>query len=115
MGAGLSVWGAPDLAFLEIDLLQVSGRRAVTRIYTLLGDEQVASSDAFKRQVEAHRAFLEVYRDRQWAEAERRVRTLAQEYVELRELYGTYLARLERYAIDPPPPDWDGAYRAPNK
>ena len=115
IAAETTVERAPDLAFLEIDLLQVSGRRAVTRIYTLLGDEQVAKSDAFERQVEAHRAFLDVYRDRQWAEAERRARALAQDYVELRELYGTYLARLERYAVDPPPPDWDGAYRAPTK
>jgi predicted LPLAT superfamily acyltransferase len=34
---------------------------------------------------------------------------------ELEKVYAEYRARLEAYAIEPPPADWDGSYRAEHK
>jgi class 3 adenylate cyclase len=106
---------SPELAFLEIDLLQVVGRREATRIFTLVGDEAMAASAAFIAQREAHRRFLDGYRDQRWDWAEAEARRLAGNHPDLRELYGTYMARIERYREQPPPPDWDGVYRSATK
>jgi adenylate cyclase len=90
---------APELAFLEIDAAPMRGRERSERIFALLGDETVASSERFQALKRAHgrllaglragdlaavRASLEACRSLGWGE--------------LAALFESYARRLERGA-----------------
>ena len=94
--AGSSVAeAAPDLAFLEIDLVKVKGRREPIRIYTLLGDAEVKSSAAFLELEELHAEGLRAFQNRDLAKAEATlVRARALEFGALFNLYDYYEKRI---------------------
>jgi hypothetical protein len=99
---------APEFACLELDLVAVKGRTEPVRIYTLLGDEEVAADTYFRHLEELHGQFLAAYRAQDWAQARalaERCQDLAPELAELYESYRTRIADLERR---PPGPDWAG-------
>ena len=50
--------GAPHMALLEIESISVRGKRAASRIFALIGDEDRAASDDFKRLKAAHDRLL---------------------------------------------------------
>lgn len=47
---------APDLAWLELDVVRVKGRSAPTTIHTLVGDAALAATPAFRAWAETHAA-----------------------------------------------------------
>jgi adenylate cyclase len=49
---------APEFATLEIDTVQVKGRKEAVRIFALVGDEQLASTAAYQRLREVHSTLL---------------------------------------------------------
>jgi adenylate cyclase len=107
---------APDLAFLEVDLVRVVGRAEPVPVHTLLGDADYARTPGFKKLAEAHARFISAYRsgdlhttDAQLAE----VRSLAD--VQLDKLYELYAGRLGEMRVSPPPPGWDGVFTASQK
>jgi adenylate cyclase len=108
---------APELAFLEIDLIRVVGKAKPVRIYALLGEEALAADPKFRALAEAHDAMLAAYRAQDWRAARaalERVRPL-DPGLGLGSFYDLYEARLDEYETAPPERDWDAVYVATAK
>ena len=108
---------APDLAYLELDLIRVVGKQEPVRIFALLGDETLAADPAFRALAEAHAAMLAAYRAQDWAAARNflaRARAL-DPGLNLSGLYDIYAARIDEFAAAPPAPNWDTVYVASGK
>ncbi|MGE0744696.1 MAG: CHASE2 domain-containing protein [Rhodospirillales bacterium] len=106
---------APDLAFLEVDLLRVVGKTRPVRIFTLAGDAAHAATPAFQALAAKHAALIAAYRAQDWDAAE----ALCGECLALEPafagLYQVYAERIAGFRLDPPPPAWDGVYVATSK
>lgn len=105
-----------DLAFLELDLIQVKGREKAVRVYTLMGDSDLAKNKEFKKWQSAHNGMLAAYRIADFDCA-------AQDGKEAKELaegrlafyYDLYMERIIEHIKHPPPDEWDGVYIARSK
>ena len=112
-----STWEhVPDLAYLELDLIQVMGKTQAVRIFALVGDEALATERGFTNLQTRHDAALAAYRRRDWVAATRLFKA-CQELTDgtLDRLYGMYEARLAALRADPPGEDWDGVRRPESK
>ncbi len=106
-----------ELAVLELDLVRVVGKTVPERIYTVLGDEEVAAGEAFQALEQAHREMLSAYRARDWEGTEKileRCRELGQGFA-LDRLYDMFERRVATYEMRPPGADWDGVFVAKSK
>jgi adenylate cyclase len=104
-------------AALELDLITVKGKREPERIYTILGGEDVASSDAFRKLHEFNAKMLASYRKRDWHAALEALQLCryAPNNFGLDEIYNLYLARIQTFQETAPPDDWDGVYAFDSK
>lgn len=104
-------------AVLEVDLLQVKGKQEPEAVWTLVGDDSVRASDAFRTLAPLHAAMIEAYRVADFDEAEAMLdRCVAIEHgFRLDRLYTLYRERIAIYRVMPPPPDWRGIYVALTK
>jgi adenylate cyclase len=102
----------PDLAFLELDLVQVVGKSEPVRIFSLFGDASFVRSNIFIEAEALQSRMLEHYRAREWQEALELIGQLEQ--LGLARLKG-YLSmmhgRIEEFKAHPPGADWDGVER----
>jgi len=112
----------PNFALLEMDLIQVKGKKQAVRIFTLAGDPGVASTGWFKQLRIIHDAALAAYRTQKWDEAEKLaadcVAIVTQQSGLAAELTGFYEVLVERitdFRANPPGADWDGVYVATSK
>jgi len=105
----------PDLALLELDRVRVKGRDTPLRIFTLIGDAQVATSDPFIGLREAHAAVLAAYRRQEWQAARAALALCRPLAPSLAALYDVYEQRIAEFEVSPPPPDWDGVFVATTK
>ena len=106
-----------ELAVLELDLVQVVGKTVPERIYTVLGDEEMAAGEAFQALEQAHREMLGSYRERDWEGAEKaleRCRELGRDFA-LERLYDMFERRVATYEMRPPSADWGGVFVAKSK
>lgn len=90
-------------AVLEIDHLQVKGKRELERIFTILGRADMAVSLDFAALNERNRAMLAAYRGREWAQALEMIllcRELGKSFG-LDDYYDLYIQRI-RHLIDSP-------------
>jgi len=106
---------APEFAALELDLIRVKGKSKPVRIYTLIGDPELAASTAFQDRHAQHDALLEAYRGRDFKRALELTRICAEAAPTLQGLYDLYRERIEHYLESPPPEDWDSVYTARTK
>jgi adenylate cyclase len=109
--------GAPDFAFVELDLIKVKGKTEPERMFALVGDAGVRDSDAFRALLSAHEAFLVEYRAGNFAEARRKA-TAAKEPAETAGWSCSYYDRMRKRLkalIADPPAIWDGVYEAREK
>lgn len=107
---------APELAFLEVDLVRVVGRAEPVPIHALVGDEAVAKSEGFRALAADHAELIAAYRtaDPDRAEAAlARARTYGAHEVE--KLYEIYAERIAELRADPPLAGWDGVFTAKAK
>ena len=114
-----------EMAFLELDLIRVKGRREPARIFTLVGDGPLSGDPDWHAFESCHRAMLEAYRRQAWDEADaarlRCAETLAEgpswlpTGVSLDTLYVLYGERIAALRADPPPADWDAVFTAQTK
>lgn len=106
-----------DLAIMELDLIQVKGKTASVRIYTLLGDASFAQDADFLKLKNTFESMLATYRSQQFSEAANllvacRTLKLSDQVEDLLDLYA---GRIAEYENTPPPADWDGVYIAQSK
>lgn len=106
-----------NATLLELDRIQVKGKKQALTIYTLLGDGTLA--DACTPLCSAHQAMLDDYRAQAWDAASSALESAAAEAEALQPaipslagLYALYRARIAEYRKAPPPADWDGVYVA---
>ena len=81
-----------EMALLEVDAIQLRGKSETTRVYTLLGDEEVAASEGFKDLQRAHQHLLDAFAAGD-AEAVERARTACKRLAEpfaITRLYQVY-------------------------
>ncbi|MDP2132935.1 MAG: GAF domain-containing protein [Sulfuritalea sp.] len=98
----------------EIDLIRVRGRATPVAIYEALGHY---SEDSFPHRAEVLEAFgtgLALYRQREWAAAERCFRTALAGHPEDGPSR-IYLDRCRFYGKEAPPDDWDGVWTVHHK
>ena len=105
-----------DLALLEVDLIKVIGRERPVRVYTLVGDEEVAKTAEFKQWEAAHNGMLAAYRalDLSCAAQDcKDAKALAPQSMQI--FYQTYQNRIIEFTKTPPPENWGGVYVAKSK
>jgi len=104
-------------ATMEIDLIQVKGKKQPEVVYTVLGTADVEEDPRCRELRELNAHMLAAYRRQQWDEAVSlidRCRKLANGFG-VAGLYDMYVERIEGYRAEPPPPDWTGVYEAESK
>jgi adenylate cyclase len=104
-------------ATMEIDLIQVKGKKQPEAVYTVLGRVEVEQDPRCRELRELNARMLVCYRKQGWDEAQSlidRCSKLANGF-DVAGLYDMYVKRIEAYRADPPPPDWNGVYEAESK
>jgi adenylate cyclase len=104
-------------ATMEIDLIQVKGKKQPEVVFTVLGRAEVADDPRCNELRELNTQMLAAYRKQHWDEAEHlieRCRKVAGNFG-VDGLYEMYLERIVVYRAEPPPPDWTGVYEAESK
>ena len=105
----------PEYAFVELDLIAVKGKLDAVRIFTLLGRPAMRAEPAFQALLPLHQAFLERYRARDWEGARTAMARCREAWPGLAGYYAVFERRIRDFMTTPPPPDWDGVYRAETK
>jgi adenylate cyclase len=93
----------------ELDMLRVVGKEQPVRVYELLGISEADVSDKKKKAVEIYLKGLELYRSKQWDQAE----AVFRQALEIDPADGpsqTYIDRCEDFKVLPPPEHWDGVF-----
>jgi adenylate cyclase len=104
-------------AVMEIDLIQVKGKKQPEVVFTVLGRSEVGEDPRCRELCDLNAQMLATYRQQKWDDATvliERCRKLASSFGAAG-LYEMYLDRIEAYKADPPPPDWNGVYEAESK
>jgi adenylate cyclase len=107
----------PDMAVVELDLIQVKGKTVGLNIYALMGDEEMAQSPEFLALKSAIDRMLAAYRGQKWDEAKAILKDCYEkgEAYNLAELGDLYAARIKAYEAEPPGADWNGVFIATTK
>lgn len=110
---------APDYALLELDLIKVKGKTEAVRIFSLLGDPALATTEGFQALRAKHDRLLAAYRGQRWDEARALMAELRADAqaigLHLDGLYDLYDERMEAYEANPPGAEWDGVFVATSK
>ncbi|HMK71473.1 MAG TPA: adenylate/guanylate cyclase domain-containing protein [Xanthobacteraceae bacterium] len=117
IGARTAEGAAKRFATMEIDLIQVKGKKQPEVVFTVLGPADIATDPRCRELREENARMLAQYRKQSWDEAQRlidRCRKAADGF-DVAGLYEMYVARIAAYRAAPPPPDWNGVYEAESK
>jgi adenylate cyclase len=104
-------------ATMEIDLIQVKGKKQPEAVFTVLGRSDVEQDPRCRELRELNAQMLVLYRRQEWDEALGlidRCRNIANGF-DISGLYDMYVERIAAYRADPPGADWDGVYEAETK
>jgi adenylate cyclase len=102
-----------DYAALEVDFVVLDPGSAPVRLYALLGNALMRASPKFRAVATFHDHIFQSIRARQWEKARGLVSQCRKISGANQKLYDLHLARIDWYERNPPPPDWDGAFRTP--
>ena len=97
----------PDIAFRELDLVRVKGKREPIAIFEpLCGKEALTSG--IEMELEQFGEALRAYRACRWEDAA----SLLGDLIRINDLplYGIYRQRVAQFRAEPPPEDWDGVF-----
>jgi adenylate cyclase len=100
------------LATRQLDVIQVQGKSAPSRIFEVLGFLPLPAVQATL--VQRFEAGLEAYRARHWDEALHCFQRTLAEAPEDRPSQ-LYIQRCAAFKVSPPPPEWDGVFIMPTK
>ena len=106
---------SPDFAALELDMVQVKGRKRPERIYTLL---EVLGADApqLERLKTSHAGFLQAYRQQKWDEADRLITECRKIGISgLDTCYALFKSRIASLRTMSLTTDWDGSFAITEK
>ena len=107
---------APEFATIELDLIQVKGKTVPVRIFALLGDAQVLTSEWFKDMSAVHAELMSEYREQNWGNAKALiVKARASAGDKFDGLYDLFSSRILEYESNPPGSEWDGVFIATDK
>jgi adenylate cyclase len=117
IGARTAEHARKKFATMEIDLIQVKGKKQPETVFTVLGGAELEQDLRCRELHDAHAELLAHYRKQDWAGAlalMTRCRKLAEPFGAAG-LYDMYEERIAAYRADPPGPDWNGVYEAESK
>ena len=116
---------APELAWIELDLLQVKGKTRPIMVLGLLGEAVLAGNSDFLELLSRQQAFLDAYRARQWDDALEKLAQTKSAWLALKPflsdgynpdmLATLYQQRINWFRHHPPEPEWQGVYIADEK
>jgi len=117
IGAATAAEVGEDFALLEMDLIAVKGKHEPERIFALLGDAALGTSDAFQELRRNNAALLACYRAQDWAGAKAALEECRKGGgpLGLDALYALHGERVDRFEAEPPDPEWDGVFVAETK
>jgi len=104
-------------ATMEIDLIQVKGKKQPEVVFTVLGTAEIGADPRCRELQDLNAQMLAAYRKQQWDEAlglMDRCRKLANGFG-VDGLYDMYAERIDAYRADLPGPGWNGVYEAESK
>lgn len=116
-GCAILVGEAVELAtrgrfhYRRVDRVRFKGKAVAIEVYTPLGE---ATSPVPPWLAEYEQA-VTLYRDRRFAEAARIFQAVAGAIGGEDKLCQMYIDRCERFAVEPPAPEWDGSYQMSEK
>jgi adenylate cyclase len=102
-------------AFLELDYIAVKGRATPTHIYALMGHAHVRETRAFQVLNDALQTLFTAFRAQNWAAAKEAIAKGRKTPGAPAAIFDTYEDRIAHYELEPPPPNWDGAWSAKEK
>jgi adenylate cyclase len=106
---------SPGIPALELDAIQVKGRKRAEKIYTFL---ELLSADPshLKRLEQCHAEFLRAYRLQHWDEADRLILECRKIGIAgLDTCYSLFASRLSALRTASLPSDWDGSFEMTEK
>jgi adenylate cyclase len=104
-------------ATMEIDLIQVKGKKQPEAVFAVLGRVEVEQDPRCEELRELNAQMLARFRKQQWDETLKvieRCRKVADGF-DVAGLYDMYEERIDVYRTEPPGPDWEGVYEAESK
>ena len=108
-----------ELAVIEVDMIRVKGKNEPERIFALVGDEEMAGSEAFVSLRALNRSMISSYRTQDWQSAHDAVDLMATQIdasdIPLEEYLLLYETRIAEFRANPPGKLWDGVYTALSK
>jgi len=109
-----------NMATIELDLITVKGKTKPIRVYTLLGNEELAQNSDFINFAKTFHQMLDEYRDKKFKEAEKTLRKAQQIHEKISDinitgLFDLYYTRISAFIKSPPPKEWDGVFIATSK
>lgn len=114
----------PQLATMELDLVQVKGKTEPVILHTLLGNDEVGRREDFKAFRDSFHEMIAAFRSREWDDAEAKLEVarnkipdglLLDPVTKLDVLFEFYAERINDCRSDPPPAEWRGEYIAKSK
>ena len=104
-------------ATMEIDLIQVKGKKQPEAVFTVLGRAELEQDPHCRELRELNAQMLAAYRKQQWDDALALIERCrnAANGIDVSGLYDMYVERIATYRAAPPPADWDGVYEAESK
>ncbi|MCK5284476.1 MAG: adenylate/guanylate cyclase domain-containing protein [Alphaproteobacteria bacterium] len=106
----------PEFAALEVDLLKVKGKNKSVRVFALLGNNEMGSSEEFQAWKKKHNAMIDAYRGKEFEKAQKlanECKALDISFLDI--TYDIYINRAEEMIENPPEDNWDGAFEALSK
>jgi adenylate cyclase len=104
-------------ATMEIDLIQVKGKKEPEAVFAVLGRADVQDDPRCQELRALNAEMLSTFRKQNWDDALaliERCRGVANGF-DLNGFYDMYAERVAAYRADPPRSDWDGVYEAETK
>lgn len=98
----------------ELDLITVKGRTDPLRTYELIQLKNKSIDSGLEEFLALYAEGLQLYRKRQWKEAENRFREALRQR-EADSPTALYLERISYFTAHPPPDAWDGVFQLPSK
>ena len=104
-------------ATMEIDLIQVKGKKDPEAVFAVLGRSELDQEPLCKEFRDLNAQMLGLFRRQDWdgtLDLIARCRKVAHHF-DMAGLYDMYEERIAAYRVDPPGADWDGVYKAESK